>query len=583
MFGKPSWGVAATVALSAAVAVASPSLVAASATPPAAVSGAAADEAQRVDRVPTPKLVWSVCYKIAECAKAKVPLDYDEPKGPSTTLALLRVKAKDQKGKIGSLFLNPGGPGGSGTEIALAARHFLGKAVLAKFDVVGIDPRGIGGSDQLRCFSSTRAQQAALKGYAVGLPYGAEEEAAYVKSAKALGVGCSTTGKKIAGAMSTAEVARDMDLMRRAVGDKKLTYLGFSYGTALGQYYANMFPGRVRSVVVDGVINPRTWVGDKKTAGIPQDDRLRSGDGAYKAFKEIMARCDKAGPVKCRFGDGKALATFGQVAERLKKKPVHTPAGDLTYGSLVGSLLSSLYQPQGWQDVISISIEAKQATDPASSRADQEAALRTILAHRRAPAAGYDNSAETYSGVACTDGLHPADAALWPNLMVASEKRAPYFGPAWGYGTTGCGASTWTVRDEDAYRGPFDIKTAAPVLFVGNYWDPATNYDESVAASGGLPGSRLISSDSWGHTAYGTSTCVTSAVDAYLLKGTLPKSGIVCKGDEQPFGKATGQARERPEPMTKEQLAAQDGHQSSDPLQLPPVVEPGLPYRPLPR
>jgi pimeloyl-ACP methyl ester carboxylesterase len=551
MSGKLSWGAAAvvalsTVALSTAVTVTGPSLVGASALPPPAAPSSAdaprtsAEEARRVDQVPTPKLVWSACFQIAECAKAKVPLDYDEPKGPTTTLALLRVKAKDQKGKIGSLFVNPGGPGGSSTDIALAARDFLGKAVLAKFDVVGVDPRGIGGSEQLRCFSSTQAQQEALKGYGVGLPYGAKEEAAYVKSAKALGVGCSTTGKKVAGAMSTAEVARDMDLMRRAVGDQKLTYLGFSYGTALGQYYANMFPDRVRSVVVDGVINPRTWVGDKKTAGIPQDDRLRSGDGAYKAFKEIMARCDKAGPAKCAFGNGKALATFSQVADRLKKKPVQTPTGGFTYGSLVGSVLGSLYRPQGWRDVISTSIEAKKATDPTSSRADQEAALRALLAHARRPAAGYDNSGETYSGVACTDGLHPADAALWPKLMVASEKRAPYFGPAWGYGTIGCGASTWTVRDEDAYRGPFNNKTAAPVLFVGNYWDPATNYDESVAASGGLPGSRLISSDSWGHTAYGTSTCVTSAVDAYLLKGTLPKVGIVCKGDEQPFAKATG-------------------------------------------
>ncbi|MFD0539044.1 alpha/beta fold hydrolase [Actinomadura luteofluorescens] len=216
-------------------------------------------EKARADRVPTPKLDWYKCYDTAECATVRLPLDYDDPKGATTEIAVLRVRARNAKKRIGSLFVNPGGPGGQGTAIAYQAPYFLGKDVLDRFDIVGFDPRGIGFSSNVACFKSTKDQTLALAGMNVAFPVGAKQEAAYVKSAKAVGKGCSTTGKKLAGAMSTAEAARDMDVLRRAVGDKKLSYLGFSYGTAIGQYYANMFPDRLRAVVVDGVINPVSW------------------------------------------------------------------------------------------------------------------------------------------------------------------------------------------------------------------------------------------------------------------------------------------------------------------------------------
>ena len=192
-------------------------------------------EKKRVDSVPTPKLAWYKCYDIAECATVRLPLDYDDPKGATTEIAVLRVKARNAKKRVGSLFVNPGGPGGQGTALAYQAPQFLGADVLDRFDIVGFDPRGIGFSSNVACFTSTRDQSLALAGLNVAFPVGAKQEAAYIKSAKALGKGCSTTGKKMAGAMSTAEVARDMDVLRRAVGDKKLSYLGFSYGTALGQ------------------------------------------------------------------------------------------------------------------------------------------------------------------------------------------------------------------------------------------------------------------------------------------------------------------------------------------------------------
>jgi pimeloyl-ACP methyl ester carboxylesterase len=197
-----------------------------SAAVPALAASAGSDrtskaERRRVDAVPTPKLGWYKCYDYAECATVQLPLDYDQPRGAKIEIPVLRVKAKDQQHKIGSLFLNPGGPGGSGTDIALAAPCFLSDSLLQqRFDIVGVDPRGIGASANIRCFKSVKDQSAVLNLLNVAFPFTKAQERAYVKGSTLLGEACSRTGTPVSGAVSTAEVARDMDVMRRAVGDK---------------------------------------------------------------------------------------------------------------------------------------------------------------------------------------------------------------------------------------------------------------------------------------------------------------------------------------------------------------------------
>ncbi|GAA2501261.1 alpha/beta hydrolase [Winogradskya humida] len=523
-------------------------LVAGAAAPAAAATKTdrtSAKESKRVDRVPTPKLGWYKCYDYAECATTKLPLDYDNPKGAKTEIALLRVKATDQKHKIGSLFLNPGGPGGSGTSIALAAPNFLSPAVLAKFDIVGVDPRGIANSANIKCFKSVKDQTAVLGDMNVAFPLGAAEEKKYVAAAKKFGKACSTTGKPLTGAASTAEVVRDMEVLRRAVGDKKLNYLGFSYGTAIGQYYANMFPDRFRAIVVDGVLDPEHWVGTAKTANQEQDERLRSADGAYRALREILKRCDAAGEQYCAFAAGDPVKNFDAIASKLKKKPlvvVDEEFGSftITYADFVSGILGDLYDTGAGDWVTQDAQYIKTLLD--SSSAAAKATAGTALAKRikdaRAKAGRdfpYDNGFETFATVDCTDALHPKDAGSWPGLMVKADKRAPYFGRAWGWGTAQCARNTWTVRDEDAYTGPWNRRTAAPVLIVGTKWDPATNYDDAVSASKRLPNSRLLSNTNWGHTSYGSSACATGAIDNYLLKGSLPAKGKVCQGAYQPF------------------------------------------------
>ncbi|MDG4804244.1 alpha/beta fold hydrolase [Micromonospora sp. WMMD980] len=275
---------------------------------------------------------------------------------------------------------------GSGTDIALAAPYFLGDDLLDRFDIVGVDPRGVAASDNIRCFPSVEEQTRAYAGLNVAFPWTKAEEKAYVASSKVVGKACSTTGEPLTGAASTAEVARDMDVLRRAVGDKKLSYLGFSYGTALGQHYANMFPDRFRALVVDGVLNPNAWVGQGKARNQLQETRLRSADGAYRALHEILVRCGKVGPAKCELAaKGNPVAAYETVAKRLRKKPVVIDDPDygsytVSYADFVGATLGALYDPYGWSSVVEITVQLLAATDPAAGKAATAAARKALAA-----------------------------------------------------------------------------------------------------------------------------------------------------------------------------------------------------------
>jgi hypothetical protein len=340
-----------------------------------------------------------------------------------------------------------------------------------------------------------------------------------------------------------------------------------------------MFPDRVRALALDGVINPRAWTGTAASRDWLQDDRLRSADAAYRALHVLLHRCDLAGAKRCVFAAGDPERHFAAIARKLRAKPLllgrdeDGQAVRLTYADFIGLTLMGLYYTQAGDFVTSVAAAIEMLlADPSGKtvqkRAVARAALRDHLARLRTPARDfpYDNSIDAFSGVICTDADHPADAALWPALTAAADTRAPYFGRAWGWGTVMCAPDEWTVQDEDAYRGPFNRRTSAPVLFVGNDWDPATSYRQAVSAAKLLPGSRLLSSDNWGHTAYGTSACVTTAVDRYLLRGTLPAAGTVCRSPMQPF---TGHVSK---PLTTAGATARSA--SDDVKQLPPVVGP---------
>lgn len=562
-----------------------------------------ADEARKVDRLKTPRPHWFTCEAFApgaECATVALPLDYDNPKGAQTHVAVLRLTARDPRHRIGTLFVNPGGPGGSGVQMASFARQFLSPAVLDRFDVIGFDPRGTNFSDPVRCWPNLGDQFDALEPiFSMPFPFTRPQLRAYSRASEDFGRACSTRGRTLAGSMSTAEVARDMDVLRRMAGDSKLTYLGFSYGSYLGTVYSSMFPSRVRAVAIDGVIDPVRWAGTTSTASTPQTQRIRSGEGAAKALQEILKRCKAAGKDYCGFAAlGDPTASYAEIVAELKAAPVVISDPDtgevfleLSWPVLTSLLLGDLYSPDAGSlvdmdltAVASLLEEEFPAGTTAAARQDKrQAAARTRLVSRvragetAAKAATaekrrlartvgwafpYDNSPEAFQAVTCTDGRNPSRARDWATYAAAGDRAAPDFGRLWTWASAPCATSTWTVKDEDAYRGPFTRATSNPVLVVGNLWDPATNYRGAVATSLLLPNSRLLTSNSWGHTAYGTSDCVTGAVDRYLLTRKVPAVGASCVGDVQPF---TDPLEGDPGPS----LRGRTGGRS-----LPPVVPP---------
>jgi pimeloyl-ACP methyl ester carboxylesterase len=524
---------AALVAVLAATSYAVPSPAGATTAPSASGTGSAA----------VPKLHWGSCAAEGEgleafqCATAVVPLDYDRPKGRQITLALARLPASDPSHKIGSLFLNPGGPGGSGVDFLFGAGPFLySDQVRARFDLVGFDPRGIIRSTPLRCFDSLEEAEAAF--YPFQFPVTRAEERVWVQTDRGIAHACAERGGPILNHMSTANVARDLDLLRRAVGDRKLTYAGYSYGTYLGSTYANLFPTKVRALVVDGVLDPVAWStgrGDQART-LPFSTRLRSAKGADATLQEFLRLCDAGGP-NCAFSQGDPKRRFDRLAKRLLREPVEftdPETGELilvTYNELIGATLSVLYDPAVWPLWAEILQQLDELTSPASAAADLRA-LRARLGVTFQQE-DYPNFVEGFPGVACSETHNPSNVGAWARAARAQDRQFPYFGRPWTWTTSIC--QPWPGWDDDHFDGPWTHPTANPVLVVGNVFDPATRYQGAVTVSRLLPNSRLLTLAGWGHTSLFASACIDAHVSTYLLTSRVPPKGTVCQPDVVPF------------------------------------------------
>jgi pimeloyl-ACP methyl ester carboxylesterase len=503
--------------------------------------------ARLADRVPAPDLRWRACRKTDQCAAAELPLDYHHPHGAKIKVALLRIRAADPRHRLGTIFVNPGGPGDSARDFAALLPQAVPRVILDRFDIVGVDPRGVGGSTPLRCFATKAAQVRTLAPFSPdSFPYTPAQQRAWIGAARALGRACSTTGRKIASAMSTTDDALDMDVLRRAVGDRQLTYFGESYGSYLGLVYANMFPGRVRALVIDGIVAPRALVGTPGTAGVPVFDRLGSAAASYRALHELLELCQRAGRSRCSFASADTPARFARLAAGLRARPLRLAAPGIktttfTYANLIVDTEHWLHDPSGYRGLFAEITDLARLTAPGGGGSGRAALVRALLrlrAQLQAPP-GYDTLLQAESGVLCTDGLHGTNAGSWPAAAAAAGRRARYFGAYYAWLTVQCARDTWTAQDHDVYRGPFDRRTAAPVLVIGDRWDPATSYYSAVRVARLLPSSRLISSDSWGHEAAGTSSCVDNAIWGYLLRPLAPAPKVRhCRGDVQPFAPA---------------------------------------------
>ena len=485
-------------------------------------------------QTPPPSIDWQPCgteFPGIECASVTVPLDYDRPRGETIQLALARLPASRPNRRIGTLFLNPGGPGGSGVDLVLHGfGQSLSRLVKGRFDILGFDPRGVGSSTPIQCFDSNDQATEFFEGSPL-FPYEKFQAGPFFKLYQKLTRQCLDRNPNIAAHMSTADVARDLDVLRRAVGDKKLNYLGFSYGTFLGQTYANLFPDNIRTMVIDGVLDPRLF-----SAGFQiRDNRVST----QEEFSEFLRLCDAAAADCALSGAEGAAARFEALAQALRASPLVLPDGSLyAYDRLIDDALTAMNAPESWGGPAGYGALLGAYADAVlgdSTKAEQAVGIRAALERRWRAAKPYrepyDNNLDAFYGNLCSDAEFPRTLTGFQVLGEYAQEGSP-FGPRWWWAHAPC--SNWPLAS-DRYAGPWRARTSAPVLVVGNYYDGATPYQSAVAASQLLPNSRLLSYAGWGHCALPRSQCVADHVATYLINGALPPKGTVCPANLNPF------------------------------------------------
>lgn len=406
--------------------------------------------------------------------------------------------------------------------------------VRAKFDLVGFDPRGIARSTPLRCFDMTADALAALPPFA--FPVTRVEERVWIAADRAYADGCVRRAGAILDHMSTANVARDMDLLRQAVGDEMMTFAGYSYGSYVGSTYANLFPDKVRAVIIDGVIDPISYETGRgnEAETLPSDARLVSEQGAYDTLQAFLSLCEQ-GSENCAFSGGDPKRRYDRLARRLRSEPVQLPDGSggtflFTYADLVATTLGAMYDPSSWPELAEFLHELHTAAHPRGTSEALEA-LRIRLGLKGEPR--YKQVLDGFAGVWCSDADNPEQASAWARAAPAADRENPYFGRPWIWFGSICAA--WPGQDADRYTGPFDRETSNTVLVIGNRDDPATRYEDAVSTASIIPRSRLLTLNGSGHTSLFKSRCVDRYVDRYLLTGNVPPPDTVCPVDVVPF------------------------------------------------
>ena len=523
-----------------------------------------------------PKANWSPCYRDLgypfECATVQVPLDYSNPGKAAILIAMVRLPATDPARRIGSLFLNPGGPGGSGVDFALGAGPFLySDEVRARFDIVGFDPRGILRSTAVRCFGTPKQWADALAPFPY--PTTPDEELIWQTAELFLDDACEQRARRIIDHMTTADVARDLDLLRQAVGDEKLTYAGFSYGSYLGVTYANLFPDKVRALVVDGVLDPIAWAIGEPGQGstLPFSTRLRSDAGASATLNEFFRLCDEGGELNCAFAPDSAHR-YAILVDSLRAEPIVVTLPDgttftFTDADLIVNSLGALYNSFTWPSFAEFLAAIEALAGPTKIGARLQAFWQDVGLITKRGFPQYPNFLEGFPAVACSDTDNPDNYAAWSAAAAASEAEYGYFGPLWTWISSIC--ANWGPPKDSRYAGPFEAETANPVLIASTLYDPATRYEGALRVADLLPNSRLLTVNGWGHATPFLSQCADQAVSDYLVDGTLPLEGTVYNQDWVPFN-GTSAAVAAPEATT--------GRTKVTPVLVPDVVRQGVRY-----
>lgn len=476
--------------------------------------------------VPVPHLAWEPCGEGApegsECASARVPLDYRRPRGRTIDIALARLPALDPAHRIGSLFVNPGGPGVSGIE-ALGDPSVFPRKLRKRFDIVGFDPRGVGQSSPVACWSPGRY----LREYALATgrtrPGGTGFSEALAQ-ARRFEAACRRRSGELLPYIGTAYVARDLDLLRAAVGDQKLTFLGVSYGTYLGTVYAAMFPERVRALALDGAVDPLLLT--RRPAEYARRQFVAADAALGRAFSWCVAT-----PEACSFGNGNPTAAWRRLIARLDAAPIVTSREDGSTATTNATLLAFV--------VVTV------LHDGAQVWPDLLAALEQLATTNDGPLVDFYPPEifaflSTSAAIECADTAagYPDDLGRLEQSRARSVAGAPLLGAPIAYGPPGHHLANaplctlWSSPPVSRYAGSFRVRNAAPILVIGTTGDAATPYDGAVRLTGLLRRSRLLTFEAEGHTAFGRSRCVGRYMTSYLVDSTLPPHGAVCADEE---------------------------------------------------
>jgi pimeloyl-ACP methyl ester carboxylesterase len=456
----------------------------------------------------TQDLVWSRCGS-NKCARLTVPIDYAHPDGPTVKLALLRVVSTRPSARIGSLVVNPGGPGGSGVDYVSAA--VFTKKVRAAYDIVGFDPRGVGASSPVKCLNDRELDD--FLG-ADPTPDSKAEEQQFASVAKAFADSCKARGGPLLGHVSTIEAAKDMDVLRAALGETRLDYLGKSYGTFLGATYADLFPTKVGRFVLDGVVDPNLTL-----------SQFNEGQavGFETATRAYVQDCVDQGDCPLGSSLDSGMQRLRDFLRQMDEKPL--PLDDpyvkhLTEGWASLGVAEAMYDTGLW-DMLTDALR-----DAFGGKAEPLMALAQRYAYRTGQGAYVGNLVQVIYAVNCLDRSQPKGLAIYESQARSLRAQAPTWGPFLAWANVPCGY--WPVPANNA---PKKITAAGsgPIVVVGTTRDPATPYKWAQSLAAQLKNGHLISFDGDGHTAYMRSnSCLDGAVDAYLVKGTVPRAGLRC-------------------------------------------------------
>lgn len=461
-------------------------------------------------------VAWQSCGSVNECAVVHAPIDWAAPGEGSIELALVKHEASGTK--IGSMLLNPGGPGGSGFDYVYnSGAYSASEAVVEAYDIIGWDPRGVGRSTPVVCYTDPKDTDEVLYG-TYESPYGTEgwiEELTVVEEEFA--AACLANTGPLLGHLDSASNARDMDMIRALVGDEKLNYLGYSYGTYFGAVYAELFPENVGRFVLDGALDPR--LSDFEALAV----QMAGFDSAFRAWMQFCLdsdECPFTGPLDNALGQARdVLDTVDALGL------VNYDGRELDSATLATAIALNLYSQGFWRDMTQMFTELLDG-DPTLVFNDADR-----YNSRSADGTYSSNSFEVYIAATCVDGDFADDPASTIERVDLIDEAAPVIGRYLAYddfAVLDVACSNWPVPRAELPTS-FAAEGAPPILVIGTTNDPATPYAWSQALAEQLSSGVMISYEGEGHTVYNQGvTCIDDVVDAFMVNGSVPSADPFC-------------------------------------------------------